>query len=197
MTVLRWVFLPVVGYLIGSLAFAVWLPLLLRGVDIREGGSGHAGTTNAIRQVGWGIGVLVFLLDVGKGWLAVTLAQRLDAPLPWLALTGALAVVGHNWPLFARFRGGMGNATAFGALLAVSPLAALIALGWVIFWTLVLHHAARGTLLAAATAWLLLWALRLGPQPLALALAIGPILVVRFASDWNRRYRELWLDRPQ
>lgn len=188
--------MPLLGYGLGSLAFAVWVPRWAKGVDVRQGGSGHAGTTNVIRQLGWGWGVMVFVLDVGKGWLAVALARQVGAPPAVQALTAATAVVGHNWPLFAGFRGGMGNATAFGALLAVDPLAALVALGWVIFWVLVLHHAARGTLVAAATAWALLGALPLSPEAVALAVAMGPVLVVRFAGDWHRRYRELWLDRP-
>ncbi len=191
-----WLGLPVLGYLIGSLAFAVWIPRWVAGIDIRQGGSGHAGTTNTIRHLGWGWGVVVFVLDVGKGWLAVQIAQMLGAPVWAIALTGAAAVAGHNWPLFAGFRGGMGNATTFGALLAVDGFAALVALGWLILWVLLVRHTARGNLLAAVTAGGVFWLLGLTGAPLALILAVGPVLAVRFASDWHRRYRELWLDRP-
>ncbi len=189
-------FLPLAGYLLGSLAFAVWVPRCVAGVDVRAGGSGHAGATNTMRHVGWGWGVLVFALDALKGYTAVALALDAGAPVVIVALTGAAAVAGHVWPLFAGFRGGMGNATTFGALLASHWLAALLAVGWLIAWVLLLHHTARGNALAAATAWALFWALGLTGLPLALVAAIGPIVAFRFAQDWRREYRELWLDRP-
>ncbi len=186
---------PVLGYLLGSLAFAVWVPRWVGGVDIREHGSGHAGTTNTIRKLGWGWGGLVFLLDVLKGYAAVALPLVWGAPLFIVALSGGAAVAGHIWPLFAGFRGGMGNATTFGALLASHWLAALLALGWLIAWVLLLRHTARGNTVAAATAWALFWALGFTGLPLTLALVIGPIVAFRFAQDWQRQYRELWLDR--
>ena len=192
-----WLALPLVGYLIGSLAFAVWLPLWARGIDIRQGGSGHAGATNTMRHLGWAWGVLVFVLDAAKGFAAVALAQALGAPSWIVALTGAAAVAGHNWPLFAGFRGGMGNATTFGALLAADGFAALVAVGWLILWVLLMRHAARGNVMAALTGWLVFWALGLTGLPLALVLAVGTVLAVRFAQDWHRSYRELWLDRPE
>ena len=195
MTLWHWIF-PVVGYLLGSLAFAVWLPRCVAGIDVRHGGSGHAGATNTLRHLGWGWGVAVFVLDALKGYVAVALAQEAGADAFVLALTAAAAVAGHIWPVFAGFRGGMGNATTFGALLAVSPLGALLAVGWLIAWVLALRHTARANALAAATGWALFWALGLTGAPLALAVALGPVLALRFAQDWRRQYRELWLDRP-
>jgi len=191
-----WLLFPLIGYLLGSLPWAVWLVRWRTGEDIRAFGSGHAGTTNVYRRLGpwWALAVL--LLDVGKGFAAVAWARHGGAPPAVVGLTGAAAVAGHNWPLWARFRGGMGNATTLGALLAASPLAALVALGWLVLWVLVWHHAARGTLVAALTAGALFSALPLPADARALAWAIGPVLGVRFAQDWHRRYRELWLDRP-
>ena len=195
MTLWHWIF-PVVGYLLGSLAFAVWLPRCVAGIDVRHGGSGHAGATNTMRHLGWGWGVAVFVLDALKGYVAVALAQEAGAGAFVLALTAAAAVAGHICPVFADFRGGMGNATTFGALLAVSPLAALLAVGWLIIWLLVLHHSARATVIAALTVWALFWALGLTGAPLAVATGVAPFLIFRFAQNWRRQYRELWLDRP-
>ncbi len=196
MTLWHWIF-PVVGYLLGSLAFAVWLPRCVAGIDVRRGGSGHAGATNTMRHLGWGWGAAVLTLDALKGYVAVALAQEAGAGAWVLALTAAAAVVGHIWPVFADFRGGMGNATTFGALLAVSPLSALLAVGWLIAWVLTLRHTARANALAAATGWALFWALRLTGAPLAVAAGVAPFLVFRFAQDWQRQYRELWLDREE
>ncbi len=194
MTLWHWLF-PLVGYLLGSLAFAVWLPRCVAGIDIRTGGSGHAGATNTMRHIGWGWGLVVFALDVLKGYVAVAVAQAAGAGTLIVALTAAAAVAGHIWPVFADLRGGMGNAPTFGALLAVSPLGALLAVGWLIAWVLLLHHTARGNALAAATAWALFWAVGLTGAPLAVAIALAPVVTLRFAQDWQRQYRELWLDR--
>src|SRR5512135_96401 len=109
------------GYLCGSLTFSIWITRLLKGVDVRDAGSGHATTTNTIRQAGFAAGALVLVLDVAKGfipsWLALHYAP--EAARVWIAaLTVAATIAGHCWPLFGQFRGGMGLATAGGALLA-------------------------------------------------------------------------------
>src|SRR5512142_2042258 len=136
------------GYLCGSLTWSIWITRLLKGVDVRDAGSGHATTTNTIRQAGLPAGVLVLLLDIAKGFLPAWLALHY-APLParsWIAaLAVAAAVAGHCWPLFAQFRGGMGLATGAGGLLAASPLALLIAAALLIFLTLTIHHGARAS----------------------------------------------------
>src|SRR5512134_868314 len=104
---------PLLGYLSGSLPFSVWVTRLAKGVDVRDAGSGHATTTNTIRQAGWGWGALVAVLDVAKGFIPTYLAltvERNAIPPYVIVLTTACAVAGHCWPLFAQFRGGMGIA---------------------------------------------------------------------------------------
>jgi len=88
------------GYLCGSLPFAIWITRLFKGVDVREAGSGHATTTNTIRLAGFGPGALVLVLDIAKGflptWLALHVGRDGIPPYTWLApLTAALVVVGH------------------------------------------------------------------------------------------------------
>jgi acyl phosphate:glycerol-3-phosphate acyltransferase len=183
------------GYLSGSLPFAVWITRLVKGVDVRAAGSGHATTTNTIRQAGFLPGALVFVLDVGKGFLPTWLALRY-APVAWIIpLTGALAVIGHCWPLFAGFRGGMGLATANGAMVAAAPLAILVCYGLLILLTLVLRHSARASVLAGLLFAPLLWLVGLRGPVLWIAAAVGVVISFRFLIDWNRKYRELWLDR--
>jgi len=190
---LYWIF----GYLLGSLPFALWITRLVKGVDVRDGGSGHVTTTNTIRQAGWLAGAVVFALDFGKGFLAVWLARHAGLSGWPLGLTGALAVAGHCWTIFARFRGGMGLAVAAGALTAVSPLAFLITFAVLLFFVLVLHHAARGSLVAGLAAPLVLWLCGLRGDILWLSAFSGIVIAVRFTVDWNRQYRELWLDREK
>jgi len=184
-----------IAYLLGSLPWALWITRRLKGVDIRDAGSGHVTTTNTIRQVGWAAGLLVFLLDFGKGFLAVYLARQAGLAGWALAMTGALAVVGHCWPVFAGFRGGMGLATAGGGTMAVSPLAFLLAFATLLALVLVVHHAARGAFFAAWAAPVVLWLLGVRGDPLWLTAFLGVVIALRFTVDWNRRYRELWLDR--
>ncbi len=188
-------YLPL-AYLSGSLPFAVWVARWRNGIDIRSTGSGHATTTNVIRTLGFGWGALVLLLDIAKGFVPVFLALRSGAaPWPWAALTGVCAVAGHIWPLFASLRGGMGLATTSGALLALYPLSFPVALGTLIALVLTLRHGARASVVAALLLPLVFAALRF-PSPLVrFAVLDGALIAVRFASDWRRQYRELWLDR--
>ena len=112
-----WAITLAVAYLIGSTPSGVIVTRLWRGVDIRSYGSGSTGTTNVLRTLGPKAAVLVFVLDVAKGAAAVAVARLLDVPHLAVALAGALVVVGHMWPVFARFRGGKGVATGLGVLL--------------------------------------------------------------------------------
>ena len=187
-----------VGYLSGSLTPSIWITRLIKGVDLRDSGSGHATTTNTIRQAGFGWGALVFILDVVKGFLPVWLASRYAPAVGWIVpLTAALAVVGHCWPIFASFRGGMGLATAAGALLAVEPLGLLISLGLLILLVLTIKHGARASVATGILATPVMWLLGLRGTILWLGGSIGLVIAARFLIDWNRQYRELWLDREK
>jgi len=184
------------GYLCGSLPFAIWITRLFKGVDVREAGSGHATTTNTIRQAGFGPGALVLALDIAKGFLPTWLALRTTSYMPWIApLTAALVVVGHCWPIFAGFRGGMGNASTGGCLLAAAPIAFVISLGILVALTLILRHSARASLLTGLLMAPVFWLLGLGSPVIWIGAGTGIVLAGRFAVDWNRQYRELWLDR--
>lgn len=124
------------AYLLGSIPTGLIAGKLLRGVDIREYGSGKTGTTNTLRTLGRGPALAVLIADLLKGALPVLLA-RLATDDAWVhAAAGLAAIIGHDWPVFAGFRGGRGVATTFGALLALMPLLALplIALGGVIVY---------------------------------------------------------------
>jgi glycerol-3-phosphate acyltransferase PlsY len=183
------------GYLCGSLPFAVWITRLVKGVDVRDSGSGHATATNTIRQAGFLAGALVFVLDVAKGYLPTWLALE-HAPAAWVApLTAALAVAGHCWPLFAGFRGGMGLATANGGMAAAAPAALFVGYATLILLTLVIRHSARASVAAGVLFAPILYLAGLRGPVLWIAAAVGLVVAIRFLSDWNRRYRELWLDR--
>ena len=109
------------AFALGSLPSAYVAARVLAGVDIREVGSGNPGALNAGDRLGKMVGALVLLADAGKGVLAVALAQRLAAGDGWVYASAFLAVAGHNFSPFLRFRGGKGAATALGAAAYILP----------------------------------------------------------------------------
>ncbi|WP_458121970.1 glycerol-3-phosphate 1-O-acyltransferase PlsY [Paenibacillus sp. Z6-24] len=119
----------IVSYLLGSISFSVLIAKGMKGIDIRDHGSGNAGATNTLRVLGKGPAITVLLLDALKGigavWLGVWLSS---SPTYWVpALCGIAAILGHNWPIYFRFRGGKGIATTIGVLATLSLLPSLAA----------------------------------------------------------------------
>ena len=188
---------PLLGYLSGSLPFSIWVTRYAKGVDVRSAGSGHATTTNTIRQAGFGWGALVAILDVAKGFMPVFLAVTYSHETWVIVLTAALAVAGHCWPLFAQFRGGMGLAAFGGALFVVNWFSVLIALGLLLTLLLITRHGARASVLTGILVAPLFWLFNLRGLEFWIALACGLVIAYRFLIDWNRKYRELWLDREK
>lgn len=183
------------AYLIGSVPFGLWITRWRTGRDIRAFGSGHVGATNAMRAAGWQVGAIVALLDFAKGWAALSLALRWGTWEGTQAIASTAVVVGHGWPAFAGFRGGMGVAPAAGALAAMWPagLVAAVALG--VAMQLILRHTARANVVTGLVVGPL-WAAASAPAWTAgAAAAAGAVVGLRSLSDWNRVYRELWLDR--
>jgi acyl phosphate:glycerol-3-phosphate acyltransferase len=187
----------ILGYLSGSLPFSVWVTRYVKNVDVREAGSGHATTTNTIRQAGFGWGALVGLLDLAKGFIPVYLATLYSNETWVVALTAALAVAGHCWPIFAQFRGGMGLAAFGGALLAVNWFSFVIGLGLLLTLVLTIRHGARASVFTGVLMAPIFWLLNLRGMEFWIALACGLVIAYRFLIDWNRKYRELWLDREK
>ena len=116
------------AYLLGSVPTAYIAVRVGRGGDIRDLGSGNVGATNAFRFAGVRAGGLVLFIDTGKGVLAVLAPMWLGAPQWVMFLTTSLALAGHIWPVFLRFRGGKGVAVIMGASLSLVPWLTLAAL---------------------------------------------------------------------
>lgn len=145
--------LPAAAYLIGSIPFGL---LLSRssGIDIRQHGSGNIGATNVSRLVGKKIGLLTLLLDAAKGFLPMLAAGLLlSSEVPKrdivTALCGAAVVTGHMFPVFLRFKGGKGVATALGIFLYLAPKALLISVALFIAVTVPTGFVSLGSLLGA------------------------------------------------
>jgi glycerol-3-phosphate acyltransferase PlsY len=119
----------VLGYVLGSIPTAYIAGHLLKGRDIRQMGDGNVGAQNAFRQLGAKIGITVFSIDAGKGFLAILIAQAANLPQVAVLFTGLVTVVGHNWPVFIGFRGGRGESTTIGVLLTLITQPMLIVAG--------------------------------------------------------------------
>jgi glycerol-3-phosphate acyltransferase PlsY len=138
------------SYVLGSIPTSIMLSKWKHGFDIRTKGSGNAGGTNVFRVLGWKSGVLVTVVDIGKGVIATALIARLfwDPTLPFYNKTpfddftviqmicGAAAIVGHIWTIFAGFKGGKGIATGAGMLVGIAPteFAISAAVFFIVFW---------------------------------------------------------------
>jgi acyl phosphate:glycerol-3-phosphate acyltransferase len=153
-----------VAYLLGSIPFGFLLVRLVRKQDIRTQGSGNIGATNVLRSGAKGLGILTFVFDGAKGYAAVAVANYLargkdPATLHYVAIVAGLCVIlGHIFPFWLRFKGGKGVATAFGAFLALCPLAALVALALWIAVVALTRYVSLGSILAAvALPFLTLW----------------------------------------
>lgn len=143
------------AYLLGSIPSAVWIGKFFYKIDVREYGSGNAGATNVFRVLGKKAGIPVLLIDVLKGFLAVSLAyyssynfkstQYINLQL----VLGIASLIGHIFPIFASFRGGKGIATLLGIILAVHPYAALISMGIFIIVLLISKYVSLGSIIAA------------------------------------------------
>jgi glycerol-3-phosphate acyltransferase PlsY len=138
-----------IAYLVGSLPFGLILARL-RGVDLRSYGSGATGTTNVMRTLGKPAGALVLLLDMGKGVFAIAMAMIFFDSPGAEAAAGVAALVGHNWPVFAGFKGGKGVATGWGGLILFSPWSGLVATLVGIPVILAWRYASLGSLLGTS-----------------------------------------------
>lgn len=176
----------ILGYLLGSIPSAYIATRLVTGQDIRHLGGGNVGGLNTAREVGFLPGLLVGIVDLGKGSAAVAIAHwLLDLSLIPVLLTGLAAVVGHNWMVWLKFSGGKGMGAAVGALLVVMPVYGYL-LGLVIFLAIVisLYAITRNIAFAMGLALLFLpliiWLGTKSGTATILAIILGLIIAAKF-----------------
>lgn len=122
------IIIGIISYLIGSVSFSYIFTKKIKQQDIREKGSGNAGTTNVLRSYGWKLGLLTLLCDLLKG-VAAALIGLYVAGAPGLYIASILVIVGHNWSLYLKFKGGKGIAATTGVLLVIMPVPTIIIFG--------------------------------------------------------------------
>jgi glycerol-3-phosphate acyltransferase PlsY len=174
------------AYLLGSFPTALVYSRAAHRVDVRSLGDGNMGARNTRHQFGFSAGMLVALVDILKGALAVLMVRGVGLPLGWQAAGAAAVILGHDFPIFARFRGGQGFAATTGVFLAFFPYYTL--LGFAVYCTLylLLHNSDIAAGVGMGLVVLLVW-LKQAPLWL-LAFMVLALLFIPFKQ---------WLDRPR
>ena len=183
--------LAILAYLLGSLSFAILLSRLTGNPDPRMSGSGNAGATNMLRLAGKKLAILTLLGDFCKGLLPVLVASAAGLSLQDQAWVGVCAVIGHLFPLYFRFRGGKGVATAAGMLLGLYPPAALMAVcAWLLTFSLPRPSSLAALIATPLTLPLLAW-----QEPAALL----PMCALTGMIVWRHRgnLRDLFAGRER
>ncbi len=179
------------SYMVGAIPFGL-LIARSRGVDIRAVGSGNIGATNVFRAVGKPYGIAVYLLDMGKGLcgacLLPALIARGSASTELAIVSGFMAVIGHNWPVYLGFKGGKGIATTSGVLLGLAPGAVVTGL---CVWAAVFfssRYVSLGSILASASVAVYAWiAYAETDKPLAVALTVLALIgILRHRTNIRR-----------
>ncbi len=187
---MTWLFLAL-AYVLGALPTSYAIGRVVRGVDLREHGSGNLGATNAFRVLGWQAALPVMIVDVAKGWVPAFLFPLwAGATSPYWALAyGGTAIVGHVFSVFVGFRGGKGVATSAGAFLALAPWATLIAF---VVWgvtVLLTRLVSLGSVLAALVLPIAVFVTGEHPSVLWLSVALAAFVIYAHRANIRRLAR--------
>jgi len=189
MNTLQLLLLTLLAYLLGSVPFGLLLAKT-RGKDIRKLGSGNIGATNVLRCMGKPLGITCFVLDVLKGFLpafAFPIIGKIGADFPGIGiLFGAAAILGHNFPIFLKFKGGKGVATSAGVLLGVAPLAVVIGLAtWAVVFKLS-GYVSLGSIIASLAVIITGWAAGYSMATAIALTLLGALSIYRHRSNIQR-----------
>ena len=187
------------GYILGSLPFSFWLGKL-KGVDLQKVGSGNVGATNLARALGTSWGISAFILDMGKGFIAVLVAGYIAgrgggsiiSPSLLKILGGVSSIIGHNWTFLLSFKGGKGVATSTGVFLGLAPLSLLLAAG---VWLIVLlfsQYISLASIIASISLPLWMWSRVVEKVDLSIlifAVITSILIIYRHRSNIKRLIR--------
>jgi glycerol-3-phosphate acyltransferase PlsY len=180
-------FLPaLVGYGVGSLPLGFVLTNRIKGIDLRRVGSGNVGAANVHRTAGLTVALAVIALDIAKGATSVVLAVRLASGLDAQVAAGVAAIIGHVAPVWLRFRGGKGVATACGVFMVLAPLATAIAAVGFVATVWLTRYVSLGSIMATAALPPLAWALDASVAVVAGGTIAALVIIPRHASNLAR-----------
>lgn len=187
------IFSMFIAYLVGSIPTGYLVARFKTNTDLRGFGSGSTGATNVLRAAGKLAALLTLIIDVLKGYVAATILPimmytfRLDIPLAqYCAIMGLCAVIGHNWPVFLKFKGGKGIATSAGVLLGIAPAPLLVGL---CVWLLVFVFSkivSVSSIIAAITIPIAAYMLNVGVEARILTIVLAALTVIRHHGNIRR-----------
>jgi glycerol-3-phosphate acyltransferase PlsY len=164
------------GYVVGALA----------GVDIRKVGSGNVGATNVARALGKKPGLLTLSADVAKGFVPVVIAVWLGLSPTVVALVASAAFLGHLYPVFLRFQGGKGVATALGILLALAPMATIVLIAVFAAVAVSTRVVSLSSIVTALAAPIILWSFFYSPTVIATGVFLAVMITLRHRENIQR-----------
>lgn len=178
----------ILSYLLGAIPFALIIGKLGYRVDVREHGSGNLGTTNTFRVLGKKAGILVLLGDMGKGLVAALLPLLFGSEMS-LLLAGIPAVIGHSYPVFAKFKGGKSVATSGGVLLAAFPWFFFVVVGTFIVTLLISRMVSLSSMAAAAVGLVMATTYSVLTKdwlPLIVIVPLALFIIIKHRTNWQR-----------
>jgi len=178
----------IAAYLIGGIPFGYLLVKAKSGRDVRSLGSGNIGATNVLRTTGRSLGVLTLLLDIGKGALAVWIADRVThGSAGWMAAAALAVMAGHAFPLYLKFKGGKAVASFVGAFLYLTPLPLFATLVVFVIVVAATRYISMGSIIGAGVFPVAVWLIEHPPAPvLAAAVIAAAFIVYRHRSNIDR-----------
>ncbi|MEW8966810.1 glycerol-3-phosphate 1-O-acyltransferase PlsY [Exiguobacterium alkaliphilum] len=182
------IFIVLISYVLGSIPFALIIGKLGYRVDVREHGSGNLGTTNTFRVLGKQAGTLVLLGDMGKGLVAALLPLLFGSDMS-LLLAGIPAIIGHSYPVFAKFKGGKSVATSAGVLLAAFPWFFLVVVTTFVVTLLVSKMVSLSSMAASVVGLVTVIAYGIIARdwlPLIVIVPLALFIIIKHRSNWQR-----------
>ncbi|MBC8229501.1 glycerol-3-phosphate 1-O-acyltransferase PlsY, partial [bacterium] len=184
----RYIIPILLSYLVGAIPFGYIIGKLWKGIDVREHGSGNIGFTNVLRTVGTVPGFIVMILDIGKGVASVVGIARLGEANPGIlpVLCGIASIIGHNWTIYLKFKGGKGIDTTIGVFIAFEPIATVVSLiVWVIA-VVITRYVSLGSILFVICLPIAIFALNLVSNQYITAVLVAAIFAMVFAVYKHR-----------
>jgi acyl phosphate:glycerol-3-phosphate acyltransferase len=175
----------ILSYLLGSIPSG-FIVGRFSGVDVRKEGSGNIGATNVARLMGKGRGLLTLLADTGKGFIPVFFAQQMEFSHVAVACVAVAAFLGHLYPVFLRFKGGKGVATAFGILLALAPIVTVVLLMVFALVALSSRIVSLSSMAAALAAPVALWFFTYPVTLVLMTAFLAAMIIVRHHANIQR-----------
>lgn len=148
-----YVYIAIASYLIGAIPYGLIIGFISRGVDIRKHGSGSTGATNVLRTIGLPLAIIVGILDVSKSIIAILIASLFTGGDPLIkAIAAMFVIIGHIWPIYAKFRGGKGILTGVVGLIILSPVTGITACISAVFTIAIFKIVSLGSIVGMAVA---------------------------------------------